>query len=198
MDPIDGRTRQPQTWNRYAYSLNNPLARIDLDGRTDIQIAVVRTQSTSQYTTGRYSIAATSISGYTTEPPSNNNASFASSIPAGTYSATIGHMATANVDAPLLQDVPGRTDIFMHGGQDVTHTSGCILVGKTKVGTQDQLAGGPAARQEIVDYVNQVRAHDAQTGEPTTLTVTVTDPPPVPQTNNSGQPQPNAAGPQPT
>jgi uncharacterized protein RhaS with RHS repeats len=33
-DPVGGKVRQPQSWNRYAYVLNNPLAYIDPSGES--------------------------------------------------------------------------------------------------------------------------------------------------------------------
>lgn len=35
-DKLSGKTREPQSWNRYAYSLGNPLVYIDPDGRDAI------------------------------------------------------------------------------------------------------------------------------------------------------------------
>lgn len=35
IDPKDGRPAEPQSWNRYAYVLDNPLSKIDLTGRGD-------------------------------------------------------------------------------------------------------------------------------------------------------------------
>jgi RHS repeat-associated protein len=33
VDPVDGTPADPQTWNKYSYTSNNPLIRIDPDGR---------------------------------------------------------------------------------------------------------------------------------------------------------------------
>jgi RHS repeat-associated protein len=35
VDPVGGRPKTPQSWNRYAYARGNPLNRIDPDGRAD-------------------------------------------------------------------------------------------------------------------------------------------------------------------
>ena len=35
VDPVGGRPKTPQSWNRYAYVIGNPLSRIDPDGRAD-------------------------------------------------------------------------------------------------------------------------------------------------------------------
>jgi RHS repeat-associated protein len=43
VDPVFDSRRgisTPQRWNRYAYALNNPLVRLDLDGRQDEMIVV--------------------------------------------------------------------------------------------------------------------------------------------------------------
>src|SRR5437763_609488 len=33
LDPVLGRAHEPQSWNRYVYVMNNPLVRVDRDGR---------------------------------------------------------------------------------------------------------------------------------------------------------------------
>ena len=134
---------------------------------------VVRSRSTRDFITGYYFIPGSGIRGFTTERPWLNNASYVSAIPLGTYRATVAPMSRANVDAILLLGVPGRTEIFMHGGRDVRNSTGCPLVGKQRIGNQDKLGGGPAARQQLVDYVGQVRAQDSAAGENTTVKVKI-------------------------
>jgi RHS repeat-associated protein len=40
-DPVDGSPSNPQSLNRYAYTLNDPVNRIDPDGRCTIEIVVI-------------------------------------------------------------------------------------------------------------------------------------------------------------
>jgi RHS repeat-associated protein len=39
LDPVSGVAARPQTWNRYQYVVNNPLAAIDPDGNAEVTIA---------------------------------------------------------------------------------------------------------------------------------------------------------------
>jgi len=41
VDPILGKTQEPQTWNRYAYALNNPLTILDPNGEAGIHFIAV-------------------------------------------------------------------------------------------------------------------------------------------------------------
>jgi hypothetical protein len=54
-------------------------------------------------------------------------------IPCERYNITMEIFARHNRMTPLLHMVPGFTEIFIHGGADVTWSAGCILVGENKV-----------------------------------------------------------------
>lgn len=53
-------------------------------------------------------------------------------IPVGTYSIEITFSPRFNRPLPLLDSVPGRTDIRIHAGNWPRDTEGCILVGLQK------------------------------------------------------------------
>ena len=53
-------------------------------------------------------------------------------IPAGEYPVKMVFWKKRNGLYPLLQDVPGHTGIFIHAGNNVSVTKGCILVGLRK------------------------------------------------------------------
>lgn len=50
-------------------------------------------------------------------------------IPAGTYDIELKLMITKNVKHYELLNVPGHSGIFIHSGNTVADTKGCILVG---------------------------------------------------------------------
>ena len=41
VDPVEGNPQTPQSWNRYVYVKNNPIGKVDPDGRCDAAIAAV-------------------------------------------------------------------------------------------------------------------------------------------------------------
>lgn len=51
-------------------------------------------------------------------------------IPTGTYFLTVYDSPHAGHPVPLLQDVPGRTEIEIHCGNYPCDSKGCILVGE--------------------------------------------------------------------
>lgn len=70
---------------------------------------------------------------FTLEPPLDRKAHPA--IPAGTYglawlpSPRLSKIAGKPVFTPRLANVPGRSGILIHGGNTISDTDGCILVG---------------------------------------------------------------------
>ncbi len=53
-------------------------------------------------------------------------------VPKGKYQIKIQHSPKFGKDMPYLQDVPGFTGIMIHGGANVDHTAGCLLVGENQ------------------------------------------------------------------
>ena len=67
-------------------------------------------------------------------------------IPAGQYSVEITYSPRFSRPLPLLDSVPGRSDIRIHAGNWPRDTEGCILVGRQKgkdMILQSQLALDP-------------------------------------------------------
>ena len=54
-------------------------------------------------------------------------------IPEGKYKVTVGLMMSKGIYCPMLNDVPHFNGIFIHTGNCVAHTRGCILVGYNEV-----------------------------------------------------------------
>ena len=88
-------------------------------------------------------------------------------VPAGTYLLSLRNSPHFGPDTPELVNVPGYTDVLMHGGTTVADTEGCILVGSR----QDRLdgtlhgakvaqtfGGGVAARVVVAPVLEQLRA----------------------------------------
>lgn len=65
----------------------------------------------------------------TLERPWLGNAHNVSCIPKGTYHCSVSHLGTMNIQAYLLESVIGRSGIFIHPGNYLKDTEGCILVG---------------------------------------------------------------------
>jgi hypothetical protein len=105
------------------------------------------------------------------ERPWRNNKSNVSSIPSGSYSASIREDATKPWMTTLdrrwrleLSDVPHRSNIQFHYGEDVGWSEGCFIVGDliqelTDVGLTEEyclLRGGEAAIQRLRTVVTAV------------------------------------------
>ena len=109
----------------------------------DFRITIYRQYPDSKCTSG-YLAVNDEIVCYTLERPWKDNEQNISSIPAGTYKAILryDHADHWRIE---LQDVPSRTNVQIHMGNEVDQSKGCILVG-TKLG-QDlcSIAGGTSA-----------------------------------------------------
>jgi hypothetical protein len=95
-----------------------------------IHATLKRTSSDDSTTFGELYIVDERIC-HTLEPPWRDNQENISCIPAGTYIVK-RHVSSRFGKVWELQDVEGRTRIYIHRGNIVRHTKGCILVGMMK------------------------------------------------------------------
>lgn len=86
-------------------------------------------------------------------------------IPAGLYPVEITYSPRFNRPLPLLDSVPGRSDIRIHSGNWPRDTEGCILVGLGK--GENMITQSRAALDPLVTQIQQAVA----LGEPVTLTI---------------------------
>src|ERR1051326_695627 len=193
VDRVVGVRGRPHAWNRYAYASNNPLLRIDPDGLTDIIITIQREpevtvtqsgkghQTTMQGTPGTYIVSGgkTNLSGYTLERADNGNQK-EGRIPAGTYDGDVHQSPSLNRDVVGVLNVPNRSDILIHQGNEPENSTGCILVAGARDTNTNRITSSGTALDGIIQYINDVKAEDAKNKEATTIHVVVTDPPPPP------------------
>ena len=71
------------------------------------------------------------LAAYTLELPMKDGKP-GSAIPAGTYRIGIYPSPHFGRLMPLLEGIPGRSEIEIHWGNDVVDTRGCILVGEQR------------------------------------------------------------------
>lgn len=67
---------------------------------------------------------------FTLEDPWKNNQKNISCIPSGEYEVG-SHNGVKYKDVWQIKDVPGRTYILIHNGNNQDHTQGCVLVGQS-------------------------------------------------------------------
>jgi RHS repeat-associated protein len=202
----------PQRWNRYAYVINNPLARIDMDGLSDILVLVQRsgTSSVSGGTTGQLTLIsrAGNLSGSTLERPDaahdttgnklHPDANVHGRIPAGAYTATSEDPDARPTMHPSLRlkDVPGFTGILVHAGARMDNSEGCILAGTAlnpKPTEKSELLNTVQMNGDIHDNVTATQDADKKDKESTTIHVVVIDAPqpqPVPVSQKLDPPKP--------
>jgi RHS repeat-associated protein len=177
VDPVinkDEVLANPQLWNLYSYCRNNPITFLDLNGLTEITISVNRSNENTTRTLGTLSVTNdsnnTSLSLYTLERPDNNNQQNTSRINADEYSATKWWSNEYNQWRVRLEDKNNRTNILIHGGTNVDDTTGCILVGTAQ--SDNALTPGNA-RQQLIDYIENIETLDTQNNQSTTIKVIV-------------------------
>lgn len=154
----------PQRWNRYAYVLNNPLARVDPDGAQDVTVVYLRDTTTTYSTTGRMYMTymrggdRISLEGEYLEPGVKgiDPAHSKGRIPAGVYDANF--KATLNAGHPEslfeLSGIPGFTNVYAHNGNYPRDTHACLLYG-TALGT-DIVTGSGDFRSQAMDFLDDV------------------------------------------
>ena len=125
VDPIGGDAHRPQSWNRYAYAMNNPLRLVDPTG-----------MMINEYSTGTYVDQSSGILG---PPPGSKQAAQAQS---GQAVAN----ATAQTGTPAPAGGAGqaqRTPVQETGPRDVTPEEGqrILTQGETYLGDPYQIGG---------------------------------------------------------
>lgn len=81
-------------------------------------------------------------------------------IPPGSYTIEITHSPRFNRPLPLLDSVPGRTDIRIHAGNWPRDTDGCILVGLQQ--DQDMIVRSRLALDPLVIQIQAaLDAHES-------------------------------------
>jgi peptidoglycan hydrolase-like protein with peptidoglycan-binding domain len=117
-----------------------------------LQLRVERFQSSDKSMIGKLFLNDKYIC-YTLEEAWRNNAKGNSCVPAGTYNAYIRYTSTKKNREWCfeLTDVPNRTAIQFHIGNDPGDTEGCILLGTTY--SADYVGNSTAAYQLLQDAV---------------------------------------------
>jgi hypothetical protein len=109
-------------------------------GPSAFKLTILRQYPGHRCTSGYLAVNGTIIA-YTLERPWADNAKNVSSIPAGTYPATLryDHSDLWRIE---LQGVPGRSNIQIHVGNEPDQSMGCILVGSQLGGDLCSIVGG--------------------------------------------------------
>ncbi|WP_051412154.1 DUF5675 family protein [Halonatronum saccharophilum] len=118
----------------------------------EVIIEIDRTEMTNESTMGMLKVDGDLV-GYTLELPWEDNKRRKSCILAGQYKAFIRDKSTSrwNYNVIQLRNVPNRNAIQIHRGNKISHTKGCILIGKTK--GDNVVWQSKAAMDELMDKV---------------------------------------------
>lgn len=180
VDPVINKSdalTNPQLWNMYAYCRNNPVTFYDPNGKTEIIITISRTGANSTRTLGTMSVANntnnSTLSLYTLELPDSNNQANTSRINADSYDAETWESPTHG-NVVKLEDKNNRTNILIHPGNTADDTKGCILPGTGQ--TESKVTGSKAARNQIINYINNIKNIDSSSNQATTIKVVINDP----------------------
>jgi uncharacterized protein DUF5675 len=103
-------------------------AKLSIMPSEDFRVTVYRQYPGLGCTSGYLAVNDDIIS-YTLERPWTDNQQNISSIPAGNYDAKLRYDHSDHWRIELI-DVPGRTNVQIHVGNQPDQTIGCILVGK--------------------------------------------------------------------
>ena len=175
VDEGNGKPEAPASWNRYGYAADDPIARVDLEGRTDIYFVVVRTQQVGAATMGQFQVLGTGIRGWTLEGP-GGNVRYISRIPEGAYETTYEWSPHFRANKFRVNGVPSlepgvdRTGLLYHPGTSVGGTEGCILW--SAVGARgDKLIKDEnnELEKQTVQYYKHVKEEDTAKGEKTRI-----------------------------
>jgi RHS repeat-associated protein len=184
VDPIinkDEALANPQLWNLYSYCRNNPVTFLDKDGLTEISITINRTGANTTRTLGIMSVTNntnnTSLSLFTLGLPDNSNQVNTSRINADTYDAETW-VSPTHGNVVKLEDKNNRTNVLIHPGNTASDTQGCILPGTAQ--TDNSVTGSKAARNQIINHINNIKNIDNSSNQTTTIKVVINNP-----TNNN-------------
>lgn len=141
-----------------------------------------------QKCTSGYLAVDNKIIAYTLERPWADNQQNISSIPAGTYPGTLryDHTDAWRIE---LQNVPGRTNVQIHVGNEPDQSKGCILVGLQLSSDLCSIVGGTSApayaalKKAFYGTDNPVATPDK------TITVQILDPGPAGTLKNTKLPK---------
>lgn len=92
----------------------------------------------------------------TIELPWLSNARNISCIPEGTYPYEVKYSNRWKRDVIWINDVPQRTAIQMHVGNEIRHTMGCLLVGMTGKAGSDSIAPEVQRSKEALEALLKV------------------------------------------
>jgi hypothetical protein len=177
------------------YVVNNPLSRIDPDGRSDVFFMVRRTgtSAVSGGTIGSFQLIsrAGELSGRTLERPTREDdpgnkrhpaASVHGRIPEGVFPARGEDPDARPAMHPSLRldGVPGFTGILVHAGSQMDNSEGCILAGDTLIAPKrgnSELLNTVETNRNIHENISEAFAADAKAKETTRIRVIVVDPP---------------------
>ena len=143
----------PQEWNLYSYCGSSPVSYLDPDGKQTLKIW--RTSYATDGTHGIYELRLGEqvITGYTLEPARGVGKG---PIPLGTYDANEFWWKSHGYQVFWLQNVPGFTKVYVHRGNTVADTTGCVLPGKELSGAG--IAYSKAALDELFYGIANYRA----------------------------------------
>jgi uncharacterized protein DUF5675 len=91
---------------------------------------------------------------YTLELPKKDGLP-GSAIPAGTYKIGIYPSPHFGRPMPLLEGIPGRSQIEIHWGNDVVDTRGCILVGEHRDLSTNEIFNTRKKFEELFPAIEQ-------------------------------------------
>ncbi|MCC2546431.1 DUF5675 family protein [Hymenobacter sp. BT175] len=74
----------------------------------------------------------------------------ATAIPAGTYPVILNISNRFKKLMPLVQNVPGFAGVRIHPGNTAADTQGCLLVGLSKMQTNDKIYNSQAAYEQLM------------------------------------------------
>ncbi len=138
-----------------------------------MKLELQRDRQSEKGTTGRLFVDGSQFC-FTLERPDARFGDAHPCIPAGEYRVVLHHSPHFERLMPLLEDVPGRSDIEIHWGNFVSDFEGCIGVGSTRGELPD---GSPSIRNSRTTFEELFSA--IQLAQPQGCAIAVHDPLPA-------------------